>query len=33
MRSKKIINTLATITISVISTYFLMGVSAGTQSV
>lgn len=33
MRSKKIINTLATITISVISTYFLMGVSAGSQGV
>ena len=33
MRTKKTINTLATITISVISTYFLMGVSATTQSV
>ena len=33
MRTKKTINTLATITISVMSTYFLMGVSATTQSV
>ena len=33
MRSKKILNTLATVTLSVISTYFLMGVSAGSQGV
>ena len=32
MRSKKILNTLATITLSVVSTYFLMGVSAKTQT-
>ena len=33
MRTKKILNTLATVTLSVISTYFLMGVSAGSQGV
>lgn len=32
MRTKKILNTFATITLSVISTYFLLGIPASTQS-
>ena len=31
MRTKKILNTFATITLSVISTYFLLGIPASTQ--